>query len=289
MARAVKWQFVAKRSRAERIAQRRNVILRDAGITKKTQERYFWALSLLLPFLAEVTSTIGLDEQTCEWIQSSWEKGEALHIISDGLCGLHHFEPWTRRLVPMAWKMFATWKKLESPDRAPPLTITINFAWTNYALAHNQIIFAALLCLGFFGLLRTGEILQVTAADILTGKEQAIISLPHTKTGQREKVQEMVVVEDFITIQILATVKELQQRASLEKTPLWPHSAEAFRNQFKRYCKRFGLLPHKFRPYSLRRGGATWVFQCSGSMETALVKGRWGSSRVARIYISPMP
>ena len=41
MARAVKWQFVAKRSRAERIAQRRNVILRDAGITKKTQERIF--------------------------------------------------------------------------------------------------------------------------------------------------------------------------------------------------------------------------------------------------------
>ena len=173
MARAVKWQFVAKRSRAERIAQRRNVILRDAGITKKTQERYFWALSLLLPFLAEVTSTIGLDEQTCEWIQSSWEKG--------GLCGLHHFEPWTRRLVPMAWKMFATWKKLESPDRAPPLTITIIYAWTNYALAHNQIIFAALLCLGFFGLLRTGEILQVTAADILTGKGNKQLSAFHTQ------------------------------------------------------------------------------------------------------------
>ena len=100
----------------------------------------------------------------------------------------------------MAWKMFATWKKLESPDRAPPLTITIIYAWTNYAMAHNQMIFAALLCLGFFGLLRTGEILQVTAADILTGKEQAIISLPHTKTGQREKVQEIVVVEDFITM-----------------------------------------------------------------------------------------
>ena len=46
------------------------------------------------------------------------------------------------------------------------------------------------------------------------------------------------------------------------------------------------LLPHKFRPYSLRRGGATWVFRCSGSMETALIKGRWGSHRVARIYIA---
>lgn len=277
---------MAKRTRAERIAQRRNIILRDAGITKKTQERYFWALSLLLPFLEHVHSTLELDERTCDWIQSSWDAGDALHIVSDGLCGLHHFEPWTKRLLPMAWKLFGIWKKLESPDRAPPLTFDIVYAWTNYALAHNQLIFAALLCLGFFGLLRTGELLQVCAKDILVGDRQAIISLPNTKTGQREKVQEMVMIDDFLSLEVLRTLKTLQLKLNMANTPLWVHSAEAFRNQFKRYCTRFDLLPHKFRPYSLRRGGATWVFRCSGSMETALVKGRWGSHRVARIYIA---
>ena len=50
--------------------------------------------------------------------------------------------------------------------------------------------------------------------------------------------------------------------------------------------KKFDLLSHNFRPYSLRRGGATWVFQTTGSMEMALLKGRWGSSRVARLYIA---
>lgn len=59
-----------------------------------------------------------------------------------------------------------------------------------------------------------------------------------------------------------------------------------FRTEFKRYLQEFDLSKHQFRPYSLRRGGATWVFQQTGSMEAALLKGRWGSSRVARIYIS---
>ena len=48
----------------------------------------------------------------------------------------------------------------------------------------------------------------------------------------------------------------------------------------------FGLDVHQFRPYSLRRGGATHIFQCSGSMGLAMLKGRWQSSQVARIYIS---
>jgi hypothetical protein len=47
-----------------------------------------------------------------------------------------------------------------------------------------------------------------------------------------------------------------------------------------------GLQKHAFRPYSLRRGGATAVFQQTKSMEAALLRGRWESTRVARLYIS---
>ena len=78
----------------------------------------------------KVESAVELDEQTCDWIQSSWDSGKALHIISDGLCGLRHFEPWTKRLLPMAWKLFGIWKKLESPNRAPPLTVDMIYGRT---------------------------------------------------------------------------------------------------------------------------------------------------------------
>ena len=41
-----------------------------------------------------------------------------------------------------------------------------------------------------------------------------------------------------------------------------------------------------FKPYSLRRGGATAFFRATGSMEKTLDRGRWSSARVGRIYIN---
>ena len=42
----------------------------------------------------------------------------------------------------------------------------------------------------------------------------------------------------------------------------------------------------QFRPYSLRRGGATFWFAKHGSFDRLLVQGRWQAPRTARIYIN---
>ena len=41
-----------------------------------------------------------------------------------------------------------------------------------------------------------------------------------------------------------------------------------------------------FKPYSIRRGGATAYFRVTRNMEATLDRGRWSSARVARIYIN---
>ena len=46
-----------------------------------------------------------------------------------------------------------------------------------------------------------------------------------------------------------------------------------------------GLQRYGFRPYSLRRGGATHEMRQRGSMEHVLERGRWVSNSSARIYI----
>ena len=185
----------------------------------------------------------------------------------------------------MSWKLFGVWRKLESPGRAPPLTKEIIYSWANYAIEHQDLIFAGLILLGFFALLRTGELLQVRAKDLLLDDSNGIVTLFGTKTGQRDNVGEMVSFSDFFTLETLKIVQQLQKERDLLHVPICHRSAQSFRTQFRSYCSRFDLLQHNFRPYSLRRGGATWLFQSSGSMELALVKGRWSSSRVARIYI----
>lgn len=138
---------------------------------------------------------------------------------------------------------------------------------------------------GFFALLRTGELLNLRAQDILLQGDQGIVSLFDTKTGKRNYAAEMVAFDDCVTIDLLHAVLEQQRERNMLRVPLWPHSAQRFRNQFKRYCAKFDMLRRRFRPYSMRRGGATRLFQVCGSMETALLKGRWASAKVAKIYI----
>ena len=192
MGRAVRWRFCTKRTRIERVRQRRSVILRDAGITERTQCRYFVGLRRILPILESSKSPGDMDGKIAEWIQDCWERGDVLHQISDALCGLHHYEPWTRKQLPESWKVFAVWRKLESPNRAPPLTATVINAWLMYCIQHCDLEFGALIALGFYALLRTGEMLPVRPCDLLLGPDNGVVSLSDTKTGLRNAAKETV-------------------------------------------------------------------------------------------------
>ena len=46
------------------------------------------------------------------------------------------------------------------------------------------------------------------------------------------------------------------------------------------------LCALNFRPYSLRRGGATHWFSKHGSLDRVIVLGRWQAHRTARIYLN---
>ena len=287
MVRAEAWKFCHRRTKAERQHERRNVLLWDAAITKRTQERYYNGLAQLLPLLETANTMLQLDDVTSEWVQKCWECGDSLHIVNDGLCGLHHYLPWTRGQIPTAWRLFKVWRKVEAPNRAPPLTKTlIYYALSMYAIQHDNLVFASLLLLGFFGLLRTGELLQLRSRDILVGDQQVLLSLKDTKTGLRNAAQETVALDDPLALEMLRALKAIKSSQGLDNVPIWTKSHQSFRNEFAFHCKKFRLQEFNFRPYSLRRGGATHIFQESGSMELALLKGRWSSTKVAKIYLS---
>ena len=244
------------------------------------------ALSLLLPFIEDVQNEAELDSACAEWVELAWEDGESLYVVGNALSGLHFFEPLTRRRIPSAWKLFANCKKLEWAARAPPLTRDIVLSMAYYALCHDDIVFACLLSLGFFTLLRTGELLNLKGRDLLVNKRQLVVSLKDTKSGKRNASDEMVTTDDQFVLLLISTLYDLLVcHAALDK-PLWGFSGQAFRSHFDSYLRRFKIQHLGFRPYSLRRGGATWLVQSTGSMELALLKGRWTSHRVARMYIS---
>ena len=41
----------------------------------------------------------------------------------------------------------------------------------------------------------------------------------------------------------------------------------------------------ELKPYSLRRGGATWFFEATGNLSLTLERGRWAHSNTAKTYL----
>lgn len=268
-------------SRAERIRQRCKIDLEDAALTEKTRVRYYNALRKLLPTVEQCPATEQLDLYVCDWIHRSWKKGEPLLTIGDALSALHFFQPTTRRLIPHSWKLFKVWRKLEVPARAPPLTWSLITSMTAYCLDNGKLELGCVMILAFHCLLRTGEALAVTADDLMLGPTSGICRLQGTKSGKRNAANEVISITNLAVLDILRALPEVRHQHNLGFVPLWNGSPAAFRQAFKKLIIRFDLEEHGFRPYSLRRGGATHLFQTSGSMELALLRGRWESTRVA--------
>ena len=283
MPRTLPRLVLAGRTRQERQSQRAGIRLRDYTIAERTKQRYEAAVARILPFLESQSDLSNLDAVLCDYIEWQWSRGESIGMIADGLSGLHHFWPEIKGHLRMAWKMFRSWRRIEAPQRAPPLTVAIVCAVIGRAVQCNDVLFATLFALGFHCLLRTGEILAIQFKDIEFTDSCGIISLLSSKSGLRTGTEEAVAVRDKLVLQLVDTLFSLEYFAPGQK--LWPHSAQAFRDRFESYMKFFNIQHLNMKPYSLRRGGATFLLQEGLPLDCILLRGRWKSLGVARLYL----
>ena len=272
-------------TQADRRAARKDIILADVGISSNTQARYYHAVGRLKHLLPLVQSESHLDDLVADWIQEEFEDGTPLYLIADALSGLHHLEPYTKKKLCKSWHLYSIWRKYEVPCRAPPLPQDIVLAMAGWCLSNGELVMAALLLVGFHCLLRTGEILSIRPVDFLLDKTSGLLSLPSSKSGLRNNTRESVSISDPLTIQTVTAMVECKYSLHLQNVPCWDRSASSFRALFGSIIDCLKLSSLNFRPYSLRRGGATYEMQTHGLMEKTLIRGRWKNSNVARIYI----
>eukprot|EP00438_Fugacium_kawagutii_P004456 Skav232379 [mRNA] locus=scaffold1077:196454:198747:- [translate_table: standard] len=275
--------LLAGRTQAERRRLRAGIRLRDFSITAATLRRYEVAVARVLPFLEDHEDLTHIDNIVCDYIELQWSRGEPLSYISDALCGLHHFWAELRGRLRNSWRLFKSWRRVETPSRAPPLTALLARAFIAKLVEDNEIAAATLISLGFHALLRTGELLNLTFGDLEFNETCGIVSLSASKSGRRTGTQEGVALRDSLTLQLIATLFSLSNRSQGEK--LWPHSPQSFRGHFHRVCRFFRVCDLLFKPYSLRRGGATFLLQLGQPMESILLRGRWKSIGVGRLYL----
>lgn len=143
---------------------------------------------------------------------------------------------------------------------------------------------AFLLALGYHTFLRTGEILNLRIRDIsLKAGQPGAVSITRSKTGLRFNIDEAVAIYDVELYRLWELCHLPFPRA--QDQLIWNKSSSSFRNLFYKGVRHLQLDGLGYQPYSIRRGGATHAFVVQQTLDTILLRGRWRSLAVARLYL----
>ena len=265
----------------DRRKQRAGKLLADQGIRPQTRARYLTGLLTVLPLLESDPSNI--DDVLAEYIQEAYSEGATLGSVGDMLCGVQHYLPWLKGKLQSPWKLFQIWKRTETVQQATPFPHSVLHALVFRAVEMGSLRLAALMAAGFFGLLRTGELLSLRTSNVMLDSKTLCINLGLTKTGFRQGVEEIVLIRNPRCLLLWKTLLDILGR---QDTVIWSGTGTEFRQAFDSLLTFFNIHNYGFRPYSMRRGGATFLFKSTSNMEQVLIAGRWKSSTSAKNYIN---
>ena len=262
--------------------------LKSLTVQPITRARYDKARSSFYEWLRKEnlvlpTSSYQLDLVLSDYLEALWASGKGRTDGSNILAAIQDAEPNLKGKLKLSWRLMKAWVTHEVPNRAPPLSLDGLYLLVGYSLFKGWDLFALSLLLGFHALLRTGELLGIKAkhVSVASAKGPAVISLGLTKAGKRQGAAESVTVHAEDVCRRLYAWKQIcKGEASLTG------AAHSWRKRFADVLAAVGLDQFDFRPYSLRRGGATHYFQLHGRFDSLLVLGRWQSAATARIYLN---
>ena len=274
---------------AERKAQRQELgSLHGLTVQPATRARYQKATEGFLRFLKHEGLTLprsreALDPLVCEYLEHLWSSGAGRAQASDCLAGLQNETPRLRGQLPGAWRLMKAWSMNEIPLRAPPMPEHVLLAFVGWAIFHGHSSFAISLIVGFYGMLRTGEILSLRRNHFSSapGVSRVVISLGLTKGGRRAGAAESIVLAHDVAVRLVKYwMNSVSALSALTGAPA------TWRKLFNEAAEALKVTEWSFRPYSLRRGGATWAFSKHASLDQIIVQGRWAAAKTARIYLN---
>jgi hypothetical protein len=151
----------------------------------------------------------------------------------------------------------------------------------------DWVILGVLVQIGFYGLLRPGEILKLRRSDVcvpsdaLSSSELAVLRIVRPKNRRAMGFCQFAVVRSKSATDWLSwLVKDLGRDDFL-----WSGSPQLFRRLFKQLTNSLQLQTLELVPASLRAGGATYCFLQGVEVSRLRFWGRWSSEKSLEHYV----
>ena len=224
-------------------------------------------------------------------------KGAAsLSVAKHAVLAVQHIFPHYRRRLQLAWQSVTAWEEVTEIRVPAPLPLSVLAAFVVYSRAQANVRqktrqqwlrFAIGLEIGFFALLRPGEIFNLLVAHItlpdswVFASRGAVLRIEAPKNRRRLSRHQFVLVEHGPCCSALASV--MQELHASEK--FWPWGPARFRALFKEVSVRLGVAQLGFSPASLRAGGASHLHLSGMEISRLKFRGRWASERTLAHHV----
>ena len=259
--------------------------LRFAGLQRRSIAAYKLALERFLIFAHhsefDVVDATDLDYTLAEYFNCMHQEGEPVSSAGHTLSGIKRFIPELRIQLPTASQYFRNWQRSHRPLRAVPISWELLQAMAAICWDQGSKETALLLYVGFNCFLRTSEMLALQFCHLLPHhtKAEVAVVIPFSKTSNGN-AQVLLIKDDYIWRLACA----LKRRRS-HTAPLWAGTPPMFRSTWAKLLQCLDFRPDDYTPYGIRRGGATWFFLETASLDATLARGRWATTKTARAYI----
>lgn len=145
--------------------------LRNLTVQPVTRARYQKSLDEFFQYLKDENLVLpkqasDLDKITADYLEHLWAKGLGRSSASNILAALQDSQPQVKGKLAQSWRLLKAWVSNEIPNRAPPFPKEVVFAMVGYATFKNMPHIALTLLVGYYGLLRTGEILALKTKHV---------------------------------------------------------------------------------------------------------------------------
>lgn len=229
----------------------------------------------------------------------SMELKSGLRIAKHAVLFVQASRPRLKKTLKTTWNSLRSWEEQQPSGFRPPVPVAVLAALVcksrqlglksensqEKRLWHSV---GTLLLVGFFGLLRPGEMFGLCCSDVTLpnsvsmGSPFAVLMIRSPKNSRQMGKQQFAEVHNPDAVNWLAWSISVAKSKSAR---LWPSTPQKFRLFFKKLCSHLQLSNLKISPASLRAGGATWMLDQGFEVSLIRFKGRWTNLRSLEHYI----